>query len=87
MSPISPEPCLILITDSGEKDDEDVDEEKLQNLGARLSGLGGVEEEEVHGGGEVDLSLVSDGGEGGGTSQNSKLAKSMDRQEYRHCFL
>ena len=77
------EPCLILITDIGEKDDE----EKLQNLGARLSGLGGVEEEEVHGGGEVDLSLVSDGGEGGGTSQNSKLAKSMDRQEHRHCFL
>ena len=64
-----------------------MDEEKLQNLGARLSGLGGLEEEEVHGGGEVDLSLVSDGGEGGGTSQNSKLAKSMDRQEYRHCFL
>ena len=77
------EPCLILITDIGEKDDE----KKLHNLGARLSGLGGVEEEEVHGGGEVDLSLVSDGGEGGGTSQNSKLAKSMDRQEYRHCFL
>ena len=43
-----------------------MDEDELWNLGARLSGLGGLEEEEVHGEGEVALSLVSDDGEGGG---------------------
>ena len=32
MSPIRPEPCLILITDSGEENYEDVDEKKLQNI-------------------------------------------------------
>ena len=43
-----------------------MDEEKIQNLGSRLSGLGGEDEEEVHGGFKVAPSLVSDGGEGGG---------------------
>ena len=49
MSLIRPEPCIILITDSGEENDGNVDEKKLQNLGAPLSGLWGEEEEGVYG--------------------------------------
>ena len=66
MRPIRQEPCIILNTDSGQEDDEDVDEDELWNLGGRLSGLGGLEKEQVHGGGQVAPSLVSDDGEGGG---------------------
>ena len=43
-----------------------MDEKKIQHSGPQLSGLGGVEEEEVHSGGEVAPTLVFDVGEGGG---------------------